>query len=261
MVDYIPFMNQLRKKINNQYHGKIIFLTISGADLYGFKSSDSDTDFRGCFQVRTNKLLGLHQPKNRMEYKVDKNGVETNEQKLVDKEAELHELAEVLGQIVKGNCNTYEHIFAEPLESSIEHQELKDLTEHLWYAKGLYNSYHGMAYQNYTKFILGGKHSAKKYLYVLRGLLAGVYALKERRIEPNLEKLNELFNEPVISELIDLKRRRLEKDPVKHMDKYDQCCDKYFKEIRLLGDQIKDEKPDEKIADTWLKEQRLEYLD
>ena len=235
MVDYMPFLNELRDKVSNTYHGKMIYVTISGADLYGFKSKDSDTDFRGCWQVTTNKLLGLSSLRETIEYETKKDGV-------VDNEAVLHELKKELSLMLKGNCNIYEHIFAEPLETSEEHKELKTMAEMFWNTKGLYNSYRGMAYQNYNKFILGGKHSAKKYLYVLRGLLAGTYALTERRIEPNLETLNKIFDEPVVEELLDMKRRGLEKDPVKHMDRYDQICDKYFKEIDLAFTSNEDER-------------------
>ena len=255
MVDYMPFLNELRDKVSNTYHGKMIYVTISGADLYGFKSKDSDTDFRGCWQVTTNKLLGLSSLRETIEYETKKDGV-------VDNEAVLHELKKELSLMLKGNCNIYEHIFAEPLETSEEHKELKTMAEMFWNTKGLYNSYRGMAYQNYNKFILGGKHSAKKYLYVLRGLLAGTYALTERRIEPNLETLNKIFDEPVVEELLDMKRRGLEKDPVKHMDRYDQICDKYFKEIDLAFTSNEDEPvTDISEVDKWLQEQRLEYID
>ena len=256
MDKHIPFINQLRTKVSNEYHGKILYLTISGSDLYGFSSKDSDIDIRGSWQLGTNKMLGLHIPKETIEFETKKDGV-------VEYEAVLHELKKELGLIIKGNCNIYEHVFAEPLETSIEHQELKDLADQMWNIAGIYNSYRGMAYQNYNKFILGGKHSVKKYLYVLRGLLAGTYALTERRIEPNLEVLNEYFNEPVVAELIDLKKRGLEKDPVRKMDRYDQCCDKYFKEIDKVYETHPDktERVDDRIADRWLKEQRLEYLE
>ena len=255
MAEHIPFLNQLRHEVTTKYHGKIIYVTISGSDLYGFRSSDSDTDYRGCFQVKTNKLLGLDSPKETVEFKTKKDGI-------VENEAVLHELKKELNLMLKGNCNIYEHIFAEPIETSEEHQELKRMTEIFWSSKGLYNSYRGMAYQNYTKFILGGKHSAKKYLYVLRSLLAGTHALTERRIEPNLETLNTYFEEPVIDELLDLKRRGLEKDPVKHMDKYDKLCDKYFKTIDNAFIENEDEdQPDLEEANSWLKEQRIEFLD
>lgn len=265
----MPFLNDLRNQVNNKYHGKIIYVTISGSDLYGFRSQDSDIDFRGCFQVSTNKLLGLNTPRDIVElesYK-DKDELTTRQLEkdphlIVENEAVLHELKKELNLMLKGNCNIYEHIFAEPLETSEAHKDLRAMAEAFWNSAGLYNSYRGMAYQNYNKFILGGKHSAKKYLYVLRGLLAGTYALTERKIEPNLETLNKYFEEPVVDELLDLKRRGLEKDPVKHMDRYDQLCDKYFKTIDKEFMDNQDEEPqDTEEADQWLKDQRLEYID
>jgi len=255
MVDYMPFLNELRDKVSNTYHGKIIYVTVSGSDLYGFRSKDSDTDFRGCFQIMTQKLFGLNNFKETIEYETRRDGV-------VENEAVLHELKKEVNLMLKGNCNIYEHIFAEPLETSQEHRELQDLTYEYWNSKGLYNSYRGMAYQNYNKFILGGKHSAKKYLYVLRALMAGTYALAEHVVEPNLKKLNEFFEEPIVDELLDLKKRGLEKDPVKHMYKYDELCDKYFKVIdkQFLENQDVDP-PNLDEANEWLKQLRIDYLD
>ncbi len=265
MVDYMPFLNELRHKVNNTHHGKIIYLTISGSDLYGFRSADSDVDIRGCWQVSTNKLLGLGRPRETIEMKTLKEDAtkdEIHDRDIFEADAVMHELGKELSMIIKGNCNIVEHVFAEPIETSEVHKELKTLAEMYWNTKGLYHSYRGMAYQNYNKFILGGKHSAKKYLYVVRGLLAGTYALTERRIEPNLDTLNKYFEEPVVDELLDLKRRGLEKDPVKHMDRYDQLCDKYFKEIdRIFVDNQDEDQPDIEEANAWLKEQRIEYLD
>jgi len=265
MVDYIPFMNELRHKINNQYHGKIIYATISGADLYGFRSADSDVDIRGCWQVSTNKLLGLGKPRETIEMKTLKEDAtldEIHDRDVFEADAVMHELGKELNLMIKGNCNIIEHIFADPIETSEEHKELRSLTSQYWNTKGIYNSYRGMAYQNYNKFILGGKQSAKKYLYVLRGLLAGTYALTERRIEPNLQTLNKFFEEPVVDELLDLKRRGLEKDPVKHMDKYDQLCDKYFKTIdkAFMDNQDVDPPADLDDASEWLRQIRIDYL-
>ena len=265
MVDYMPFMNDLRKKISNQCHGKIIYACIGGSDMFGFRSADSDVDVRGCWQISTNKLLGLGSPRETIEMKTMKEGVsmdEIHDRDVFEADAVMHELGKELGLMLKGNCNIIEHIMAEPIETSPEHKELRDLVDMYWNAKGIYNSYRGMAYQNYNKFILGGKHSAKKYLYVVRGLLAGTYALTERRVEPNLDTLNKYFEEPVVEELLDLKRRGLEKDPVKHMDRYDQLCDKYFKTIdKTFMDNPCPDPPSIDDASEWLKQIRIDYLD
>ena len=77
-----------------------------------------------------------------------------------------------------------------------------------------------------------------------------------------METLNKYFEEPIIDELLDLKKRGLEKDPVKHMDKYDKLCDKYFKIIdQAFIENQDEEQTDIEDADSWLKDQRLEYID
>lgn len=41
----------------------LLFISVSGAHLYGFPSPDSDVDLRGCHVLPTRALLGLHPPK------------------------------------------------------------------------------------------------------------------------------------------------------------------------------------------------------
>ncbi|KKK49677.1 hypothetical protein LCGC14_3132640, partial [marine sediment metagenome] len=73
--EHIQFLNQLRELVNNKYYGKIVYVSISGSDLYGFRSKDSDTDYRGSFQVKTNMLLGIKTPGETIEFETfRKNG-------------------------------------------------------------------------------------------------------------------------------------------------------------------------------------------
>jgi hypothetical protein len=39
-----------------------LFVTVSGAHLYGFPSADSDVDLRGCHQLPLGDILGLDLP-------------------------------------------------------------------------------------------------------------------------------------------------------------------------------------------------------
>ena len=64
--------------------------------------------------------------------------------------------------------------------------ELKKLVGLNLNMNGLYNSYRGMAWENYNKFCRAGKHTVKKFLYVFRAQLAGLYAIQTRMIEPNI---------------------------------------------------------------------------
>jgi predicted nucleotidyltransferase len=177
---------------------RMINLTISGAHLYGFESEDSDVDYRGMFQVDTNRLLGLSRPKDVIEMKFGNN------------EVVLFEVQKEIGLALGGNCNVMEHLNAKQIVSTAEFIRLRQLLNNAAGKIGLYNSYKGMAEFNYKKFILSGKNSVKKYLYVFRGLMAGIYVLQTGQIEPNIEVLNDYFKIPEVKELIQLKREGLE---------------------------------------------------
>ena len=177
--------------MTTEYHGKLLNLCISGSHLYGFESEDSDIDYRGCFVLDTNSLLGMSTPRDYVERTFGENDVV------------LNELKKELGLLDKGNCNILEHLYAKQLYTSDEYFELKKIISLNLNVAGVYHSYRGMAWWNYNKFCLSGKHTVKKFLYVFRGQLAGIHAIKTRTIEPNITKL--IADYPEIQKLVQLK--------------------------------------------------------
>lgn len=171
---------------------KLIYLTISGAHLYGFESVDSDIDYRGCFAANPSNFFGLSMPKDVLEIKKHDDIV-------------LFEIKKEIGLALSGNCNVLEHIDSTPILSTAEFIRMKQLINNSFGKNGLYNSYKGMATFNYKKFILQGKNTVKKYLYIFRGLMAGIYVLQTGIIQPNIEKLNEYFKFPEVKQLIKIK--------------------------------------------------------
>ena len=191
------------KKIVADSSGKLINVTISGSHLYGFESVDSDIDYRGTLLIDTNKLLGIHTPKDHITREIGINDIV------------LFELKKEINLLYKGNCNVLEHIFAKQLYTSDEYFELKKLVGLNLNINGLYNSYRGMAWENYNKFCRAGKHTVKKFLYVFRAQLAGIHVMNTRSIEPNINVLLETpytFDISLIKELVKLKRNGKEKD-------------------------------------------------
>ena len=273
--EHMEFIGKLKNKVSNEYHGKIINLMISGSHLFGFESPDSDTDYRGCFQVVTNKMLTTRNVKDNIQFKTLKEGVgmdEIHDRDVYDKDAVLDELGKEVGLLLAGNCNHFEHLYASQLLNSQEHMELKSIFREQMNLNGLYQSYRGMAHQNYKKFILGGKHTVKKYLYVLRGLMAGTYVLETGKIEPNIEKLVKHFgldgSSATVLELTGLKKRGMEKDPVnKNLDRYNRVTDEWFERIdevatnKLPEIEWKETEERRTVLDVWLHKTRLRYLD
>ena len=104
-------VNQIKHLVTTEYHGKLLNLCISGSHLYGFESEDSDIDYRGCFVLDTNSLLGMSTPRDYVERTFGENDVV------------LNELKKELGLLDKGNCNILEHLYAKQLYTSDEYFE------------------------------------------------------------------------------------------------------------------------------------------
>lgn len=270
LADHIEYIGEL-KNITSNKGGKILNLMISGSDLFGFKSEDSDTDYRGCWQISTNKLLTTRIPDNFIEYKIMKEGMtmaDTDKHDVYDKEAVLDELGKEIGLLLKGNCNHWEHLTAKQIFCEPEFIDMRRIFEKQMNINGIYKSYRGMAHDNYNKFILGGKHTVKKYLYVLRGLMAGTHAILENNIQPNIAVLAKEYDRPIVDELIDLKIRGQEKGHVnKRLDVYNKEVDLWFDIIdgcaRHFLPEINQKEIEERrcVLDSWLHKTRLGYLD
>jgi len=195
--EQIKTIAKVKEKIDETQNGSLIYLTISGSDLYGFSSKDSDVDYRGTYLTGTENLLGLHKKRDVIEMKPD---------------IVLFELEKELNLALKGNCNVLEHINAEPVYRTSDFLDMRQMVNNAFPKKGIYDSYRGMAMFNYKKFIMAGRKTYKKYLYVFRGIMAGTHVLQTGRIEPNIETLNKYFKIDEVKTLIKAKRDGFEND-------------------------------------------------
>jgi len=71
----------------------------------------------------------------------------------------------------------------------------------------------------------------KKYFYVFRGLLAGIYVLQTHRIEPNIKILSKYFKLLEVNELIKLKESGIDTIVPENEVKYDKLIVKLFQDI------------------------------
>lgn len=202
LEEQIRAIAQVKDKIDRDKNGTLIYLTISGSDLYGFPSKDSDVDYRGTYLTGTEGLLGLNKKRDVIEMKPD---------------IVLFELSKELHLALKGNCNVLEHINAEPVYRTAEFLEMKQMVNNAFPKRGVYNSYRGMAMFNYKKFIMKGRKTHKKYLYILRGIMAGIYVLQTGQIESNIEILNKYFKIPEVKALIKAKKEGFENDEITNL--------------------------------------------
>ena len=164
----------------------LLFVTVSGAHLYGFPSPDSDVDLRGSFAAPLPDVLGLGMPRETLEPEGIVGGVEV--------ELVGHEVAKYLRLLVKPNGYVLEQILS-PLVvlTSPAHEELAALAR-AGLSKKLYHHYAGFArgeWRDYQKVGVG--KTVKRLLYLHRVLMTGIVLLTEGVVEANLHRLNERF--------------------------------------------------------------------
>ena len=175
-----------------QYAGEnipgLLFVTVSGAHLYGFPSPDSDVDLRGTFAAPLAQVLSLDKTRETWEREGIVGGVEV--------ELVGHEIEKYLRLLVKPNGYVLEQIFS-PLviRTSPAHEELKALAQ-ASLSRRLYHHYAGFArgeWRDYQKPGVG--KTVKRLLYLHRVLMTGVVLLTEGVVEANLHanRLNARF--------------------------------------------------------------------
>jgi hypothetical protein len=200
----------------------LLFVTISGAHLYGFPSPDSDYDLRGAHVLPLQEVVGLNVGPRTIEKAGIHDGLEID---LV-----THEVHKFFGLLLKKNGYVLEQIFS-PLvvHTSPEHQELKQI------AANCITRHHAHHYLGFvaTQWKLLEKDSpprVKPLLYVYRVLLTGIHLMRTGQIEANLVRLNESAKLPQIDELIERKLAGPEKgrlpeaDLAFHEREYERLC-------------------------------------
>lgn len=172
----------------------LLFVTISGAHLYGFPSPDSDYDLRGVHILPLREIAGLEPARETIEHSGLHDGLEVD---LV-----THDAGKFFQLLLKKNGYVLEQLYS-PLivRTSPEHDELKSI------AHGCITRYHGYHYLGFaqTQWKLFEKEDpprVKPLLYVYRVLLTGIHLMRTGEVEANLLSLHARYPLPYIPELI-----------------------------------------------------------
>ena len=188
----------------------LLFVTLSGSHLYGFSSFDSDYDLRGVHILPVREVIGLQEGEETVDF-IKMYG---------DLEIDLatHDVRKFFKLLLAKNGNALECIYS-PLVvvTSPEHEELKALamrsvTRH--YA----NHYLGFARSQIKLYRKGNPHRIKPLLYIYRVILTGLHLMRTGQLEPNLVRLNEVFNLPYIPDLIARKQAGAERSLLEGAD-------------------------------------------
>jgi predicted nucleotidyltransferase len=186
----------------------LLFVTISGAHLYGFPSPDSDFDLRGVHLLPLTEVVGL------------KTGHETIEKSGIHDGLEIdlvtHDARKFFGLLLKKNGYVLEQILS-PLvvHTTPEHAELKEIAKNC-ITRHHAHHYLGFAETQWKLFQKQDPPHVKPLLYVYRVLLTGIHLIRTGEVQANLGRLNESFKLAYLPELIERKvcgteKGRLEK--------------------------------------------------
>ncbi len=175
----------------------MLFVTVSGAHLYGFPSPDSDVDLRGCHQLPLRRAVGLDSPD------------ETIDRAFLDGEVEIdlvsHEVRKYFRLLVTNNGYILEQVFS-PLVVEGEDflARLRPLAQrcvtrfHYHHYRGFYATQRKLLEKQEPK-------TAKTLLYAYRVLMTGIHLLQTGEVEANVRRLNESFRLPFLDALISQK--------------------------------------------------------
>lgn len=211
------------RKVQEENDIKILYACESGSRAWGFESKDSDYDIRFIYVRPVKDYIAVEQPPDVVEIPGDEvwdmNG---------------WDLTKALKLLVKGNSNLLEwlHSPIPYIENPEFCSEMLDLVDRSVSAKKLYFSYQGMARNNYREYLHREIVWIKKYLYVLRPLLACHWIEKHNALPPvQFDELVEFgkLSFPYITESIDallkMKRAGLEKEMGPKMPQLDRLIE------------------------------------
>ncbi|MEZ6116055.1 MAG: nucleotidyltransferase domain-containing protein [Pirellulaceae bacterium] len=174
-----------------------LFVTVSGAHLYGFPSPDSDVDLRGCHQLPLNEIVGLSLPNQTFEHSGVFAGMEVD---IVS-----HDIGKYFGLLVKNNGYVLEQIFSPLVVTGQDFlDQLRPIARrcitrfHYYHYRGFYQTQRKLIDKQASK-------TAKAILYAYRVLLTGIHLLRTGEVEANLARLADEYGNREVHELISQK--------------------------------------------------------
>jgi len=160
LIEYHPEAVKFLLNFVNDFPSPPIYYTLAGSHLYGYASKDSDLDIRGCHATPATTVCRLSwQPfMEVVEVPLFKQPEDTTKIDFV-----TYDLKKELGLVLKNNSNVMEQIFAPPLITTSEHEELMRIAS-IALSKEIYGQYHGMAKRNFHRYIIEEKKTRRKNL-------------------------------------------------------------------------------------------------
>jgi predicted nucleotidyltransferase len=195
--------------VETEHDVRVLYACESGSRGWGFASPDSDYDVRFIFVRPAREYLRVTPVRDVIEETpgpvFDVNG---------------WDVRKALQLLAKGNATLVEWLSSPVVYRQDDGfvQRLREVAAAVYQPVRSFHHYHAMGRGNYREYLQGEQVRAKKYLYVLRPLLAAKWVLERPGSPPMaFESLvSELVDEPAVlqdvQELLVLKRRSGEQE-------------------------------------------------
>lgn len=196
-------------RIENEYAIKVLFACESGSRGWGFASPDSDYDVRFIYVHRVDWYLTVFPERDVIELPI--NDVY---------DVSGWDLRKALGLLRNGNATLVEWL-SSPVVYKADHSFLdtiRSAAQQVHRPERAFHHYLHMARKNFRGYLRGDIVRLKKYLYVLRPLLACLWIEQQRGPVPMRfqDMVDVLITEDIlknaIAELLAIKRRALESE-------------------------------------------------
>jgi predicted nucleotidyltransferase len=201
----------LRKlsSVESEHDVRVLYACESGSRGWGFASPDSDYDVRFLFVRPVREYLRITPVRDVIEETpgpvFDVNG---------------WDVRKALQLLAKGNATLIEWLSSPVVYGQDERfvQRLREVAEAVYQPIRSFHHYYAMGRGNYREYLQGDRVRAKKYLYVLRPLLAAKWALERNDAPPMAFQhlVRELVGDRAVLEdieqLLIMKRRSAEQE-------------------------------------------------
>jgi uncharacterized protein len=182
---------QLQGIVAEQPH-PLLFVTVSGAHLYGFPSPDSDYDLRGVHVLPAREVVGLESGPETIEAL----GVERG----LDLDLVTHDARKFFRLMLRPNGYVLEQLLSPlVLHTTPAHEELKALAPR---CLTRHHAHHYLGFARTQWRLFEKERRVKSLLYVYRVLLTGIHLMRSGEVEANLLRLNAEFRLPYVDELV-----------------------------------------------------------
>lgn len=236
MRDIVREINEKLDEIEKKENVRILHAIESGSRAWGFASPDSDYDVRFIYARRREDYLRLDEPRDVIEWQLDD---------VLDING--WDLKKALKQFARGNATLFEWS-GSPIvyRTTDEWNRIREVSRQYFSEKSAVYHYYGTANSTYQEYLQGDTVRYKKYFYALRPLLAAEYIEKYHTAPPVLfDDLLELDLEPelrtAIDELLEAKKRTIEKEENPQMPVIKKYIEEEIKKQKGIADELADD--------------------